>query len=287
MVISMFYFISFLQVYKWKAFKYDFDMLTNHAGYYRPQMLAVVPNATIIATIRDPVKQFESAFCYYGYADQLGLTEEKDPIEAFLRDNEKPIKKLDYGQSMSKNGQIKYLGLDRKKQDMPFYIERKIQELSNELDLVIITDYLDESLVLLRKLLCWTFDDILYISKNIRSTSHRYNVTSRVANRIQKWNSADMRLYKHFNRTLWTKIRNYGGNFERDLKEFRRRQEKLNRRCVEETVADPGGRVANIKVKKGNEEKCQDWLLTPRQFVKLKRSRMRRLAMEISAEATF
>ncbi|XP_072039869.1 galactosylceramide sulfotransferase-like [Amphiura filiformis] len=273
------------QVYRWKSFENGFDMLTNHAGYNRYDMLAMVPNATFLTTIRDPVKQFESAFTYFGYADQLGLTNEKDPMEAFLRGAEEQeyVMKLSYGQWMSRNGQIKYLGLDRKKQEMPFYIERRIKQLSHELDLVILTDYLDESLLLLRRLLCWTMDDILYISKNVRSTSYRYNVTNKVADMIRKWNSADMRLYDYFNRTLWNKVERYGSHFQKDLKEFRRRKEKLNQQCIEEMIEDPGEskRVVELIVKKENEGKCHDWILTPRQFIKMKRHRMRHLAMEI------
>ena len=259
-------------------------MLTNHAGYYRSDMLAMVPNASFITTIRDPVKQFESAFSYFRFAEQLGLTNETDPMTVFIQNAEKMdyVSKLGYGSKMSRNGQLKYLGLDRKRQDMPFYVDRKIKEISREFDLVILTDYLDESLLLLRKLMCWTMDDILYISKNVRSSSLRYNLTQKQTDMIRQWNSADVRLYEHFNRTLWTKVRNYGSHFEKDLKEFRRRQEKLNKACIEEIMEDPGEskRLVELIVKKENEGRCHTWILTPRQFIRLKRHRMRHLAQE-------
>ena len=264
-------------------------MLTNHAGYNRQDMLAMIPNATFITTIRDPVKQFESAFTYFRFAQQLDLTGYDDPMEEFLLGaNEKGyINKLSYGQWMSRNGQIRYLGMDKKRQEMPYYIDRKIKQLSHELDQVILTDYLDESLLLLRKLMCWSMDDILYISKNIRSTSFRYNVTQKVVGMIHQWNSADVRLYDYFNRTLWSKVKQYGGHFQKDLAEFRRRQEKLNKACIEEMVEDPGEskRLVELIVKKENQGRCQSWVLTPKQFIKLKRHRMRHINLDNSTTA--
>ena len=43
-----------------------------------------------------------------------------------------------------------------------------IQELAEYLDLVLITEYMDESLVLLQRMLCWQLSDVAYIKKRVR-----------------------------------------------------------------------------------------------------------------------
>ena len=276
--LFLLYFCS-AQVYKWDKFKSGFDMLTNHAGYRRPEMLSVVPNATLIATIRDPVRHFESAFCYYGYADQLGLKNKTHPIGTFLRDYDNLANKLHYGSAMRHSGQLKYLGLSEDKLDDSKAVDSKIQQLSNELDLVIITEYLDESLVLLRRLLCWTFDELTYVSKNIRSSSYQYNLTKSEQDLIRQRNKADVKLYNHFNKTLWTKIKKYGKSaFERDLKEFRYHQEKLNRRCVSDEI-DGNSRLTHIVAKESAKEKCWDSLIASYRFVELKKERLHNLTL--------
>ncbi len=72
-------------------------------------------------------------------------------------------------------------------------------------------------------------DDILYIQKRISTL--RYNISRNLRQEIRKWNSADMLLYEHFNRTLWRKINDYGPNFWRELDEFRRRIKEVSLMC--------------------------------------------------------
>ena len=45
--------------------------------------------------------------------------------------------------------------------------------LDREFDLVMIMDYFDESVVLLKRLVCWELDDILYFKSNERQDKER------------------------------------------------------------------------------------------------------------------
>ena len=89
----------------------------------------------------------------------------------------------------------------------------KIGQLSREIDLMIINEYFDEALILLKKLMCWDYEDILYISKGMRSSTHRFNISNVVADKVKKWSAGDVMLYDHFNGTFWTKIQEYGSSF--------------------------------------------------------------------------
>ena len=88
------------------------------------------------------------------------------------------------------------------------------------------------------KELCWGFEDIIYMKHNVRAK--RKKVSTKNAERILKWNAADWELYKHFNKTFWKKIQDYGSvEFAKDLREFRERNNELAKNCqvkIEDTL---------------------------------------------------
>ena len=52
-------------------------------------------------------------------------------------------------------------------------IERHINDLAEKIDLVLIMEYFDESLVLLKRELCWDLDDVVYFKLNQRSQEYK------------------------------------------------------------------------------------------------------------------
>ncbi|PIK57633.1 putative galactosylceramide sulfotransferase isoform X2 [Apostichopus japonicus] len=153
-----------------------FDMLTNHARYSREEMNAVVPNATYITILRKPEDQVDSAFGYFEMYRGMKIGSEPNPLETFMDDPMKYYKGHKYHMwQLSRNGMLFDLGLDHKYDEDDQKINEKIKELAGEFDLVLISEYLDESLLLMKKLLCWEYTDIVYLSSGIRSKSHRYD----------------------------------------------------------------------------------------------------------------
>ena len=112
-------------------------------------------------------------------------------------------------------------------------VRNEIRKMDRDFDLVLIMEYFDESLILLKKAFCWTFQDILYVKFNQRSYKPKMKLSEKVKQNILWWNKADAMLYDHYNRTLWKKIQNYGPSFWKDLKEFRRLNSEMLSSCVE------------------------------------------------------
>ncbi|XP_070562713.1 galactosylceramide sulfotransferase-like [Ptychodera flava] len=214
-----------------------FSVIASHLRYNRPELEEVVPNATYITILRDPVKKFESTFGYYNYATLFNLTSSINPLEKFINSPDK-YRYLNMTDNVKlrnqlRNGMMYNLGFDHKFDDDISTIDKMIQRLDRELNLVLITDYYEESLVLLKNVLCWEIQDILYISKGLRSDKRRYEISQSVARKIEKWNEADVQLFNHFNKTFWEKIKSYGSGFYGDLQEFRRRQQEFYEECVD------------------------------------------------------
>ena len=63
--------------------------------------------------------------------------------------------------------------------------------MSNQFDLVMITDYMLESLVLLRHHLCMSLDDISFFSKNVADSDSHSAVYERTKQRIKSWQHLD------------------------------------------------------------------------------------------------
>ncbi|XP_072027109.1 galactose-3-O-sulfotransferase 2-like isoform X2 [Amphiura filiformis] len=211
-----------------------YDMLVNHAIYNRPELDRVIPNATYVTILRDPVPQLESAFGYFEMAKGMGLSKKQEPFEIFMNNPLHYYTTKDYNmKTRSRNGQLFDLGFDPKLANDTKAIRAKIDTIDKEFDLVMITEYFDESLILLKKLLCWSFDDILYISNGIRSQSHRNTITDDLKKKIRLWNAGDVLLYNHFNETFWRKVKEYGSDFKTDLEKFRLLDTEVFNKCID------------------------------------------------------
>jgi len=105
--------------------------------------------------------------------------------------------------------------------------------LDKEFDLVMITDYFDESVVLLKRLLRWKVDDILYFKSNERQDKEKaVGLTDQVKDSIKRWNAADDLLFRYFNQTFWQKIEKEGESFYDDPEVFRQKKEQVSRLCL-------------------------------------------------------
>ena len=69
------------------------------------------------------------------------------------------------------------LGLEHSSYSNEEKIQEFIDKLKKQLDLVLINEFIDESLVLLKRLLCWSLDDIIYLRHNVRNDGFRNHVT--------------------------------------------------------------------------------------------------------------
>ena len=113
-------------------------------------------------------------------------------------------------------------------------VKNYIKFLNNEFDLVMIMDYFDESLVLLKRLLFWEIDDILYVKLNERKDNEKATrLSGSVQDNIRRWNKADVLLFNYFNATFWKKVEKKGSGFYEDLSAFRERRLKIQKLCFE------------------------------------------------------
>jgi len=201
-----------------------------------------------ITILRNPVTQFESLFYYEHFNEFLGLKNRINAFKIFLaspmhyfqrllnRRNNRPE-----ALPLLRNSMLFDLGYDvnqprGRRSDRRVDLYQILRQIEKDFHLVLITEYFDESLVLLKRKFCWSFEDILYLKQNVRANTRNDQtelraMTDTQAERTIAWNNADYKIYRHFNDTLWRKIAEYGESFYKDLAEFKNQNAQVKTKC--------------------------------------------------------
>jgi hypothetical protein len=96
---------------------------------------------------------------------------------------------------------------------------------------VLITEHMDESLVLMKRKLCWELDDVVYFALKVNKRKPRTELADEHRRKILEMNWFDNQLYQHFNRSLWRDIAQEA-EFETELELFRQRKAELSKQCA-------------------------------------------------------
>ena len=202
-------------------------------------MNSLFPKATsrYITILRNPVDNFESVFNYMQLGKRIGLGNSPDSLQLFLNRSGIPfatMRKIKHEWLLIRNPLLHDLGLSFKFYQNVTAVNEYIHFLDKEFDLVMIMEYFDESLVLLKRLLCWKMEDILYLKLHDRVEEEKNTVPTDgvVQENIKRWNKADVLLFDHFNKSFWKRIENEGESFRKELAIFRQRNREIKQACV-------------------------------------------------------
>lgn len=211
------------------------NIVTNHLRFSRSELQRIMPNNTIYITIlREPGAMFESLFSYYNQYCETFKRVPNGSLEAFL-DNPTAYYRPEEKDSMYARNTLTFdLGgdKDRPATGVVRYAKRFAAEVERVFSLVMIAEYFDESLVLLRHLLSWDLEDVLYIKQNMRMPSSKGNLSEAQLSKIREWNNIDAILYDHFNASLWRQLNELGIScVAREVKLLHRVQEQMVRSC--------------------------------------------------------
>ncbi|XP_075993754.1 galactose-3-O-sulfotransferase 2 [Genypterus blacodes] len=227
----------------------EFHIMCNHMRFRKHEVAKVMPEDTFYFSIlRNPVEMMESIFVYY-----------HSTIQAF-----RPLHSLDefldkglqvYNSSVRNNHYAHNIlafdfGFDNNVATDTAYLEARvdlaIRFTERDFHLILISDYFDESMILLKHALCWSLDDVVSFTLNKRSAQSRHPPLPSTADKIKRWNALDYRLYQHFNTTFWHKVDHLVGQerMRREVSELRELRSRLAQTCLTD-----GGAVEPSKVK--------------------------------------
>ena len=216
------------------------DMQVTHGIFNAEGEHEVLPkDKTFYTTIvRSPDTQLSSAFYYFGEEKRQRLRwgsglSKSELISKYLEnswisptDHLSPAMDLGWRHySSSKYGSG--TSVEEK-------IEGFIQFLDKEMDLVMVSERMDESLIVLKERMAWTLEDIMYLNRNVAPDESKSDLTESTRQKIFEHLTLDKKMYDHFNATLDEHIDELGR--ERILgqvREFQRVRQELEDKCFD------------------------------------------------------
>ncbi|XP_077983793.1 galactose-3-O-sulfotransferase 2-like [Glandiceps talaboti] len=221
-----------------------YNILCNHAVYNRREFNKIMPKDTNYVTIlRHPEQHFETLFNHYRFAEKLGI-HSRDPFRSFLQKPEEFISRFASNENerfLLHNPMAYDLGFDPENFTNEEAVFSLINDIQKSFKLVMISDYLDESLVLLKRQMCWELDDVIYYKPSDAKihSEHRSEVSSDLREKLQKWNFVDNILYRHFNKTFWKMVRSQGDDFYEEVEQLRTKNRQIFDFCMAEKRIRP------------------------------------------------
>ncbi|CAL1547797.1 unnamed protein product [Lymnaea stagnalis] len=214
----------------------EYNILFNHAIYNRTAFRMIMPgDAVYITILREPFQQFVSTFEYYHVDRFIGkrvpsLINATNPVSTYLA----TPRRFERGPSMFsyiKNKQAEDLGLRKEQFFSNANLKEYISLMDEDFKLVMILEYFDESLLLLKHELCWTIQDILYIPLNANKKKPVRNFTDADHENHRRMSHLDYALYYHFLKVFAQKLKAQSPDFFRELAHFKKLLEGVKGSC--------------------------------------------------------
>ncbi|XP_078586425.1 galactosylceramide sulfotransferase-like [Branchiostoma floridae x Branchiostoma japonicum] len=235
----------------------QYDVLLSHMVYNKTWLRTKFPaNTAYISIIREPSSHLRSAMNFYRLPELLKI-KSKNPVQTFLQD---PWKYKDLFEAyfdfcnVTWDGTRNFLSFDLGYPTDGAEDKERARRYTGQLEVdfttMLIMENLDESLILLRRLMCWEVRDVLYdmTPKNSRNYSYKeYVSTAEELANLRRWKAVDYLLYDTFNASLWRKIAAQGPDFHDELRYFKELNKRVSTYCDKRTKDEPDLTVAASK----------------------------------------
>jgi len=229
--------------------KQQYDVICSTAVFNDGRMREYLkPSPFFLTVLRQPVSQIKSAFDFFA-----------PPCEDDWDSRISWLTKLSHGEAQlsDKAGSLRAQFLNPQASDLGWYehvgfgseggapsadrddsaVNRWLGGISKTFGFVMLTEFFDEGMVLLRKKLGLEIKDVHYL--RMRVGGKHSDLTDKQANKVEDLLPVDTLLYKHFNKTFWQEWEDAGGYelLGDELEELRLRNEVVEEACGEKDEA--------------------------------------------------
>ncbi|XP_077444274.1 galactose-3-O-sulfotransferase 4 isoform X2 [Stigmatopora argus] len=243
----------------------DFHIMANHMRFQKAEVEKVMPAADTFyfSIIRDPLALAESSFAYYkevapAFRKAKGLGDFADNAGQY------------YDPRARNNHYARNLlwfdfGLDHEANFSEATAREGEAAVRRAFQLVLVSEFFDQSMILLRHALCWPLDAVVSFSLNARQQPKAADTSAALAvavavgtgprgpargprgprappdltltreqrEKLRRWNALDWHLYRAFNRTFWQEVERFGAaRMEREVALLRARRRALAGVCL-------------------------------------------------------
>ncbi|KAG8431564.1 hypothetical protein GDO86_018164, partial [Hymenochirus boettgeri] len=209
----------------------SYDILCHHMRFNLREVKKVMPADSFYFTIlRDPATMAESAFFYYRKAC---ITFKNSPnLTAFIYNPSKYHQPNKLFNHYAHNLMWFDLGFNHNAPFTEDLASEGVRSVEKTFNLVLIAEYFDESMILLKEELCWELDDVVTFKLNSRAKPTQLEPED--IKRLRAWNALDWYLYVYFNQTFWDKVERFGRKkMNMEVTRLRKRRQQLAELCLE------------------------------------------------------
>ncbi|XP_078678207.1 uncharacterized protein LOC144914312 [Branchiostoma floridae x Branchiostoma belcheri] len=209
-----------------------------HGMTYKWRVHDVMPRDTAyFSVLRNPENHFKSMFHYYDVGKVLGISGKNQASKllknpAALTSKKGGVSETQFVTSVRMSAQARDLGFGPGTDFDEGKSLENFRNITRDFGMLVILEHLSESLVLLRRVMCWKLQDILYLEKSV--TQYSYKDTpmgpKQLAN-LRKINKIDFQLYDFFNQTLWKTVKGLGPEFLDEVKYYREVNIEVDKFC--------------------------------------------------------
>ena len=241
--------------------------------------------------LRDPVSNFISVWDYYELKRVKTVSPGKQllTLETFAMLDDKP-KVIYFAHLNFWDINLYDFGLPIVDNDNMIAVEKKIKELDKTFDLIMIVENFQESMVLLKHLLCWPYEDLVSLKLNVHEETSKSVLSEKARAKLKEWLKADYKLYDHFKDKLAKKMECFGSKeMACQLKTFIKLNKEAEEKCPMKYVpkaelpkADRpwGAGVLGYQVL-NNDQDCQLMAMQELKFIDILRKEQKERAEQV------
>jgi hypothetical protein len=170
-------------------------------------------------------------------------------------------------------------GLNPKYFRIELAVDQLIMQMEEQFNLVMISEHMESSLVLLADAMCWPLEEMTSIKLNVQPShlSRTYTLSKEDREKLKEMNWADVKIYKHFLRKFHLRVRQFGEDrMKEQVRHLKRRNRQLEGECVERVLV-PGPKlkgdnsfaVNSYELKVNAPEICRLMVMPELNFTKL------------------
>ncbi|XP_037777125.1 galactosylceramide sulfotransferase-like [Penaeus monodon] len=214
-----------------------YHMVVSHTQFNKEGAEQVMKeSAKYVATIREPASRFESMWYFANYEKRFQMT-----LTAFLKASQYTA-----NHKRTFNLIANFFGVKDPRDDVPEgEVLSKAKWLNESFDLVMVAERFDESLVLLKHLMCWNTEDVAYAKAKVRRPTYRAELSEAQKDRLRQLNRQDVLLYKFFREIFEEKVKAFGEErMQREVEELR----QANARLIDDCGAELTGSRGTVKM---------------------------------------
>jgi len=212
----------------WERAGLTYNMFCLHTIWDRSEVSATLePGAIHVTIVRDPVDLFESLWSYAAMNNYYHTD-----LNTFALAPKEGIFAGRAYRNLGRNQMLWDAGLPANMMDNITAVRAKIEEMDSGFHLVMLAERFDESMILLKDLLCWDYRDVVNFKLNARKESKKISLSSEARAALREYLAADYLLYDHFKAKFEALIDSFGlARMSRELSVLRKANSRMQSMC--------------------------------------------------------